>query len=85
MAARFFRVQGILLRSEDGGNFHVLAAGRSYRVLTASVTFYKGEQGDEAIILVPEGEDSRWAALENIIKSGTSSGESIELAEASTS
>lgn len=79
------RVKGILLRSEDGGNFHVLAAGRSYRVLTASVTYYKGEQGDEVIILVPEGEDSRWAAVENVVKAGTSGGESVELAGAEVS
>jgi len=37
-------------------------------VLTASVTYYKGEPGDEAIILVPKSTPSTWAALENVVK-----------------
>jgi len=40
----------------------------NWKVLTASVTYYKGEPGDEAIILVPKSTPSTWAALENVVK-----------------
>jgi len=41
--------------------------GKTYNVLTASVTFYKGTVGDSAIILVPQDSPSQWGAIENII------------------
>jgi len=62
------RLSGILLQDEDE-NFKVVANGMSYRILTASVTYFRGEPGDKAIILVPKNHQSTWAALENIIKS----------------
>jgi len=60
-------LKGVLKKDEQSKNFYVLAEGRDYRVLTASVTYFKGEPGDEAIIIVPESKDSQWAAVENII------------------
>ena len=42
--------------------------GRRWKILTASVTYFKGAPGDEVIIVVPQGGASRWAAVENIIK-----------------
>ena len=41
---------------------------RVYRVLKASITYYKGEEGDEVVLLVPKNSLSRWAAVENVIK-----------------
>lgn len=40
----------------------------NWKVLTASVTYYKGDPGDEAIILVPKSTPSTWAAIENVVK-----------------
>lgn len=60
------------LTQGDNGDWHILANGRSYRVLLASVTYFKGEVGDEATIVVPKGGDSEWGAVENIIKKGAS-------------
>lgn len=60
------------LTQGDNGDWYVLANGRSYRVLLASVTYFKGEVGDEATIVVPKGGDSEWGAVENIIKKGSS-------------
>jgi uncharacterized protein YrzB (UPF0473 family) len=37
-------------------------------VLLASITYFKGEAGDEVVILVPQNGETRWAAVENIIK-----------------
>ncbi|MDO8598696.1 MAG: hypothetical protein Q7S02_01150 [bacterium] len=41
---------------------------KRYRMLRASVTFYRGEPGDEAVVFVPKDAPSTWAAVENIVK-----------------
>ena len=58
-------IKGDLI-SEDG-HYKVLADGKKYRVILASVTYYKGEIGDEVTIVVPKGGNSEWAAIETII------------------
>ena len=37
-----------------------------YKVLVASVSYFKGISGDEVVILVPRGGSSVWAAIERI-------------------
>ncbi len=61
------RVIGILEKSDDG-DFYVHNSGRKWRVLPASVTYFKGEPGDETVILVPKSGKSKWAAVENIVR-----------------
>lgn len=61
------RVVGIL-EEEETGEFRVLADNRRWRVLNASVSYFKGEAGDEAVIVVPREGFARWGAVENIIK-----------------
>jgi len=56
------------LEQEAGGNFSVAVDGRKLRVLTASVTYFKGQSGDEIVVLVPKNGESKWAAVENIVK-----------------
>jgi len=62
------RLIGQLSRDEVSGEYRVLAEGKSYKVLLASITYFKGEPGDEVVVLVPSVGDTRWAAVENIIK-----------------
>jgi len=64
------RLVGALLKDDETGEFKVLADGRSYKVILASVTYFKGDTGDQAVILVPKDQDSSWAAVENVIKEG---------------
>jgi hypothetical protein len=54
--------------SYNNGQYTVDAEGKTYRVLTASVTFYKAEPGDQVSIIIPREHDSAWATLENVIK-----------------
>lgn len=61
------RVVGVLERSA-AGEYFALADGKRWRLLTASVTYYKGEAGDEAVILVPKNGESKWAAVENVVR-----------------
>ena len=60
------RVVGKL--NQEGANFFVSAEGNKWNVLTASVTYFKGSDGDEAVILVPKTGESRWGALENVMR-----------------
>ncbi len=54
---------------DDFGNFAIKGDdGSTYRVLTASVTYFKGEPGDNIIGLIPLGQKAKWAAVENVIK-----------------
>jgi hypothetical protein len=49
------------------GQYFVEASGVDYRVLFASVTYFKVQPGDQVTIVVPEGVDSEWAAIEAVI------------------
>lgn len=62
------RLVGILTKDNLTDEYRVLAGDKSYKVLLASITYFKGDEGDEVVILVPKGKDSQWAAVENIIK-----------------
>ena len=62
------RMRGALMQDEDTGEYAVMTGGNSYKVLSASITYFKGEVGDEVVILVPSDKLSHWAAVENIIK-----------------
>ncbi len=62
------RLLGELTKSASGGDYVVKVDGQKYKILTASVTYFRGNEGDEVTILVPESGQSAWAAVENIIK-----------------
>jgi len=62
------RIVGVLAHDENDKQFFGVANGKSYMLLTAAVTYYKGEVGDEVIMLIPEKGSSQWAAIENIVK-----------------
>lgn len=80
---------GVLVKDETTGEFRVMVGQRSYKVIRAAVTYFKGDSNDEAVILTPEDDSSQSAAVENIIKAGTSAlkrklltgGEEAELPE----
>jgi len=54
--------------AQADGSYTISAEGKSYKVLTASVTFYRAEPGDQVTILLPKEHDAAWAVLENVIK-----------------
>ncbi|PIS42986.1 MAG: hypothetical protein COT24_00645 [Candidatus Kerfeldbacteria bacterium CG08_land_8_20_14_0_20_40_16] len=64
------RLIGSLVQDEQTGEYRVVASGKSYKVLLASITYFKGETGDEVVILIPKDKQSNWAAVENIVKGG---------------
>jgi len=59
------KIIGTLVYEND--EYRVVAGGRSYKVLLASVTYFKLNSGDELTIMVPEKEDTEWAAIESAV------------------
>ncbi len=49
------------------GQYFVEAGGIDYRVLFASVTYFKAQPGDQVTIVIPEEGASEWAAVEAVI------------------
>lgn len=49
------------------GQYFVEAGGVDYRVLFASVTYFKAQPGDQVTIVVPDEIQSEWAAVEAVI------------------
>ena len=50
---------------QHDGAYYVEAGGREYRVLLASVTYFKARIGDQVSIIVPEdNREAVWAAVE---------------------
>ena len=56
---------GVLI--QEDGQYKVLAEGKAYRLLLASVTFYRAEVGDQVTILLPEDMEAKWGAVENVL------------------
>jgi len=62
------RLVGTLVKDKESDEYVAMVNKKTYKIILASVTYFKGEEGDEAVILIPKGTDSQFAAVENIIK-----------------
>jgi len=58
-------VRGVLI--QEDGQYKILAEGKTYRVLLASVTFYRAEVGDQIVILLPKSQEAHWGAVDAVI------------------
>ena len=59
-----------IVSQDEKGNYFIFSEGRPYKVLLASITYFKAQPGDEVVIMVPREIDSSWAAIENVIQKG---------------
>ena len=48
----------------ENGHYLVNVGDKNYRVLLASVTYFKAKPGDQVSVNIPEDGNSEWAALE---------------------
>ena len=72
------RVVGTL--TYEDGQYKVICNSKAYKVLLASVTYFRAEVGDRVTIIVPELEDSEWGAIENVLpKMDGSEGEEVNM------
>ncbi|MFZ2154207.1 MAG: hypothetical protein WAV16_03180 [Candidatus Moraniibacteriota bacterium] len=53
---------------DEGGNYFVISEGTPYKILLASITYFKIEPGDEVVITIPAEKESIWAAIENVLQ-----------------
>lgn len=51
----------------ENGQYKILAGGKAYKVLLASVTYYHAEVGDNVTLIVPTTDDSEWGAIDNVL------------------
>lgn len=59
------RIVGTLVYED--GQYKVLGEGKAYKVLLASVTYYRAEVGDSVTLIVPSLEESDWGAIDNVL------------------
>ena len=59
-----------VVTQDEGGNYYAIADGKPYRVLLASITYFKAAPGDEVAIVTPRDMEATWAAIENVIQKG---------------
>jgi hypothetical protein len=71
------RVVGTLMYDDVSEEWKVSCAGKLYAILLASVTYFKGEAGDEVVVLLPKDHEAKWGAVENIIKAGEAGKQTI--------
>lgn len=57
--------------ADENGNDVIEAEGKAYRILLASVTFYRLERGDQVTILLPTEGEAHWGAVENAMKAAS--------------
>jgi len=62
------RLIGVINQDADG-NYFVTAEGKAYRVILASITYFKIKPGDEVTLVTSRDINSDWGAIENVIQS----------------
>ncbi|MBT3864498.1 hypothetical protein HOE67_03190 [Candidatus Peregrinibacteria bacterium] len=61
------RKQVIGTLTYEDGDYKVITKTKAYKVLLASVTYYKGEIGDKVTLIIPEKEASDWGSIDNVL------------------
>ena len=62
------RLVGMLTMDESTNEPVACCGQKRYKLLEASVTYFKGIPGDQIVVLVPREEGSVWAAVETILR-----------------
>jgi hypothetical protein len=58
---------GTLVHDADNDVYYATLHDKQWRVLNASISFFRGNNGDDIVFLIPKDGISQWAAVENII------------------
>jgi hypothetical protein len=56
------------LKDLGDSKYCVEVGSKKYRVLPASITYFKAQDGDKLTIVVPEEGETEWVAVENLIE-----------------
>lgn len=60
------RLSGVLRYDSEARHWYADANGRRYKILTASITFYRAAAGHTAYFLVPKSGESTWGAMDGV-------------------
>lgn len=64
------RTRLVATLSNENGQYKAITEDKEFSVLLASVTYFKGEIGDQMTIIVPTNKTSNWAAIDNVLPKG---------------
>ncbi len=56
-----------IISQDERGNFYVVTEGKPYKILLASITYFRAEPGDEVAVVIPVDENASWAVIENVL------------------
>jgi hypothetical protein len=64
------RVQARLVWDASSGSYAAIDKenDKVWKVLNASISYFKGQEGDTVLVLVPKTAPSVWAAVENVVR-----------------
>lgn len=51
----------------NDGQYQIMADNKLYKVLLASITYYKAEVGSKVTIIIPQDSESDWCAIEHLL------------------
>lgn len=73
-----------IVSQDENGNYFVVADGRPFKILLASVTYFKVEPGDEVVIVTAQEENGpvTWAAIENALQKAKEKPQTLPAQEA---
>jgi len=57
-----------IITQDGAGNFFVRAEEKDYKLLLASVTYFKAEPGDEVVIVTGQHDECIWASIESVLQ-----------------
>ncbi|MFZ1626252.1 MAG: hypothetical protein WAT81_00425 [Candidatus Moraniibacteriota bacterium] len=60
-----------IVSQDESGNYHIVVEGEPFRVLLASITYFRAEPGDEVAVMMPRDLSASWVAIENILQKGS--------------
>ncbi len=56
-----------IISQDERGHYYVVTEGKPYKVLLASITYFRAEPGDEVAVVIPRDKNASWAVIESIL------------------
>ena len=61
-----------IVKQDSKGNFTIQTPEKEYQVLLAAATYFKIAPGDEVTLIIPQGKNTIWGAIENVLQKNNS-------------
>lgn len=62
------RKKTVATLDNENEQYYAKFKDHKYKVLTASITYFKAQPGDKLTIIIPQDSDSEYAAVENVVR-----------------